>query len=73
MAEADRILLTEVRRYTVNPGDVIVLKVDGAISDDATNTITDYLKRLFPDNKAMILDSSVALEILAETDAPNDG
>lgn len=62
--------IQDVVRVTYNPDDVIVARVKRLPSWEAGRLLHERLAAAFPLQRIVILDSAVALEVMAPADAP---
>ncbi len=53
--------IVDVRRLRLNPGDVVVVKVQGHLSRMAEQNIKDELKTVVPDNKVLVVEAGVEI------------
>lgn len=68
--EADKVLPLEVRRLRLEPGDSLVLRVPGRISEAAVDYFRHGLQQTFPGARVFVLEDGAALEVLSSADAP---
>jgi hypothetical protein len=74
MTKLDELLedVEEVRRFTIRPGDILVLRFKHVLRSDRAQEIGEYIKaKLGADVKIMLLDQGTTLDILEKAaDAP---
>lgn len=59
----------EIGKLQLAPGDVLVVKTDRPMSQDATERVRKHLKGLLPQNVTiMIIDRGVELSVLTKTE-----
>jgi hypothetical protein len=71
MIKLDELLedVEEVRRLTIQPGDILVFRFKHRLRVDTANEIGEHLKaKLGEDVKILILDQGTAIDILEKTD-----
>jgi hypothetical protein len=64
VSEADLPEITEIRRVALSPGDVVVARLKGRISQAAADSVSQRLKGAFPDNRVVLLDGRIDLDIV---------
>ena len=52
----------------LKPNDVVVIKMPDRVSMETFERVTEYLRGVFPNNKSIILDVDVDIEIVREED-----
>jgi hypothetical protein len=62
--------LGEVVRAYLGPDDVIVLRSQWKLSDEAKDSMTEKLRGVFPDNKIVVLDEGLDLMLVGPDDRP---
>jgi hypothetical protein len=60
--QTEPITLDDVRRLQLQPGDVVI--TDHRLSMDARRRIVHELAGVWPDNRVLVLDGGVELEIV---------
>jgi hypothetical protein len=75
MADIEELVLADVKRVHLNPGDVLVLRVDEIpLSEDAMKPFSAYealeafLHDTFPHNKCVIMDGTSDIEVVGAPD-----
>lgn len=59
----------EIGKLQLTPGDVLVVKVDRPMSQDATDRVRKHLAGLLPQGvTTMIIDRGVSLSVLTKTE-----
>lgn len=62
--------IEEVRRLLLRPGETLVVKVADLLSADRAGDIRKYLQAIFgEEQKVLVLDGGVDLEVVRPTDA----
>lgn len=56
--------IEDIKRVHLNPGDVLVIQVDKPISSATHKRIKELLHDVWPDNKAVVLDAGIDLEVV---------
>lgn len=56
--------LPEVRVVRVQPGDVLVIRLHGQVTDDVADMLAQTMKKLFPANEGVLLDQGAEIEVL---------
>jgi hypothetical protein len=56
---------------SIQPGDVAVIKADASINEKGQDYIRKQLNNTFPDNKTIILDQGMSLEVYREQGKPS--
>lgn len=51
----EQVVEATVQRFTLNPGEIVVLTFPGAITYEQAANIRDYWNRRFPDNRCVVL------------------
>lgn len=54
----------EVRRHDLQPGDILVLRVDGSLSAYDAALLRDRMRAEFPAHQCVILGNGVDLEVV---------
>lgn len=60
-----------IKKIKLDPGDVVVVKVNGGIFPAGMRNIQQDLKSTFPGHKFLILDDTVELSIIGKQDLPD--
>lgn len=60
---APEILLEEIKRVRLAPGDVLVLRVKDRPPEERIARIVEQMKSIFPDHRAVILRDGMELEV----------
>lgn len=75
MSDIEELVLADVRRVHLNPGDVLVLRVEEIPhSEDAMRpfgayeALQEFLHETFPHNKCIILDGKSDVEVVGAPD-----
>lgn len=58
-------ILGSIRKMSVKPGDVVVLKINAPLTMDEREQVRETLRGVFPNNKAMILDNNTSISVMA--------
>lgn len=66
--EAERVDLARIQIADIKDGDVIILRTDGYISDEAAARMRDYLSTIFPKNKSVVLGDGLNVGIMHKTE-----
>lgn len=56
--------ITEISKLKLEPGDVLVVKLDTSFSLSDRAMVREYFSKLFPDNAISVIDKSIELEIV---------
>ncbi|MDX0572174.1 hypothetical protein GOD68_18265 [Sinorhizobium medicae] len=64
-----KIQIEDIRRIELKPGDKLVLKVSGRVSEEMAVRLRKHLEDFAPGVPVLVLDASVSLEILSEVAA----
>lgn len=59
--------IEEVRKVDVSPNDTVVVRVTGHLSQEACARLTDILKAVFPNNKCVVLDTNMSIDVFTLT------
>lgn len=62
--------IKDVRRLRLNPGDVLVVRID--VTEAAAVEIAEQLDDYFPDNRVMVLSPGADVEVLGPPPPPRD-
>ncbi len=62
-------LFQDVQRMVLSPGDTIVLKVPGRVSDQQAQFIKNLMQDKFPGHEVLILDGGMELGLLSPKEA----
>lgn len=57
----------------LKPGDVVVLRYDEVLTQDAVDRIAERLREIFPDHKVMVLDRGARLEAVRPSNPEQEG
>lgn len=60
--------IEDLQRVHLKPGDVIILRTDACLPMRAIQEMKNRLKRLFPDNEALILDRGLEMFVAGKSD-----
>lgn len=65
--EADKVLPLEVRRLSVAPGEIVVVTTPHRVRTEAQrDSLIHSLRKFFPNNRVMLLDDGMTLEVAGE-------
>jgi hypothetical protein len=59
-----------VKRADVGPSDVVVVKADDVLDDATRRFIEEHLQPVWPNNKIIVLDRELSIEIARSTQQP---
>lgn len=62
----DGIEIAEINKIALNPGDVIVAKMDVDTGEAIKAGVLGELRRVFPDNEVILLSKEIGLEVIGE-------
>jgi hypothetical protein len=63
-AANQEIKIDDLQRVRLKPGDVLVVRWEGAIPPSEQERVRDFLGRIFPDNEVLILTHGARLVVI---------
>lgn len=63
------VLLPEIKRTQLKPGDIIVLRFDSVLSCQGRASVYEYMNTTFPEHKCAIFDGVMSFDVLSPTNA----
>jgi hypothetical protein len=70
MPEQAALVLEDIRRLTLQPGDVLVVHMQGGATKQQADDVLLLFQSYFPDHKCLVLAPGLELEVLSEELAP---
>lgn len=69
--KSEPIVLEDIRRLVLEPGDVLVVRVEGAVTMQMAEAITRSVEQYLPGHKVLVLPAGMMdLEVLGREQAP---
>lgn len=62
--DKNRYHIKDVKKISLEPGDIVMVKLNIAISQEQLDGMHKMLKHLFPDNKVIVTPDGVDLEVI---------
>lgn len=62
--------LARISRADVKPSDVLVVEVDGHVTEGHAAYIQEMLAQIWPGQKVLVLGSGMHLKVLSQAEAP---
>ena len=59
--------LQKIDTKELQPGDVVVITTKGPVSEETAARLRDYLKPCFPQQKILVLDNGITLDIYRQS------
>lgn len=66
-------VVSEVQRMEIRPGDVVVVKCEVLIRPEFKVYLQKQIRAAFPDNKVIVIDGGIELQVLADPDGAEVG
>lgn len=70
--ETVELIEMQLQKVSIKAGDVIVLMCDECLTKQAYQNIVREAKRIFPDNKVVILEEGMKIGVLAKKNTSED-
>lgn len=64
VADDGSVIADDVQILSLNPNDVVILRVPTKLPDNIRDQLKDQWRHAFPNNKAVVLEGGMAIEIL---------
>jgi hypothetical protein len=64
------IAITSITPVCLDPGDVIVITVDGKLSGERVHHLRQMMARVWPGQKSLILDGDMSLQVIRTPQPP---
>lgn len=61
--------LETIKKVTLNPEDIVVVRCHQLIRTEERAQYLDNLRAFFPDNKCILLDGGMELDVIAQPEA----
>ena len=66
MSDRIEIKMLDMQVLSLKPGDVVVLRHPGKLSDIAFAIMRESIQPLFPDNKIMLLEEGASISVIRD-------